>query len=227
MKTGRAASLAGGYLFLVPYLLLFAVFLIFPLIYGLQLSFTKYELASPEMVSHRRPPFAGLANYSEALHDPYFWKALKATSIFVVFSVPIVIVTALAFAVGIEAIPGKRQSVYQLAVFLPTMITISVAGILWRWFYNSEFGLFNAAGTEDSCEQNPLAPDAALGHGVDHPDDALVDGRRTYGHSPCGFEADSQFLLRSGGDRRRCRLAAILVDHASPPAAGVAVRHGH
>ncbi len=145
MKRRNAANVAGGYLFLVPYLLLFAVFLVFPLIYGLALSFTKYELASPEMVSHRGAEFAGLANYSEALHDPYFWKALWATSKFVLFSVPIVIVTALAFAVGIEAIPGKRQSVYQLAVFLPTMITISVAGILWRWFYNSEFGLFNAA----------------------------------------------------------------------------------
>jgi len=145
MKGRNITNLVGGYAFLVPYLLLFGVFLIYPLFYGLKLSFTRYELASPEMVSHRAPEFTGMANYSEAMHDPYFWKAMKATSIFVLFSVPIVIVTALAFAVGIEAIPGRRQSVYQLAVFLPTMITISVAGILWRWFFNSEFGLFNVA----------------------------------------------------------------------------------
>ena len=141
MKNLRIAT---GYLFLLPYLILFTVFLLFPLIYGLKLSFTKYEMASPEMVAHRGPAFVGAANYVEAMHDVYFWKALRATSIFVVFSVPTVVVTALAFAVGIEAIPGKRQEVYRLVVFLPTMITISVAGILWRWFYNSEFGLFNA-----------------------------------------------------------------------------------
>src|SRR5688500_18269355 len=137
--TRRTSTALAGYLFLAPYLLLFLVFLLGPLVFGLVLSFMKYEMVSPEP-----PRFAGLENYAQAARDPYFWKAIAATSLFVVFSVPVVVATALLFAAAIEAIPGKRQEVYRLAIFLPTMITISVAGILWRWFYNSEFGLFNA-----------------------------------------------------------------------------------
>jgi multiple sugar transport system permease protein len=137
--TRRTSTAIAGYLFLAPYLVLFLVFLLGPLIYGLVISFMKYEMISPEP-----PRFSGFDNYAEALRDGYFWRALRATSLFVVFSVPVTIAIALLFAAAIEAVPGKRQEVYRLAVFLPTMITISVAGILWRWFYNSEFGLFNA-----------------------------------------------------------------------------------
>jgi len=43
-----------------------------------------------------------------------------------------------------HAVPVKRRAFYRAAYFLPTMITISVAGLLWRWFYNTEFGVFNA-----------------------------------------------------------------------------------
>jgi multiple sugar transport system permease protein len=59
-------------------------------------------------------------------------------------AMPTTIVLALVLAVGLNGIPRKRQAFYRAAYFLPTVITISVAGILWRWFYNSEFGLFNA-----------------------------------------------------------------------------------
>ena len=160
------------------------------------------------------------------MHDLYFWGALKATSIFVLFSVPVVIVTALAFAVGIEAIPGKRQSVYQLAVFLPTMITISVAGILWRWFFNAEFGLFNAVGAKLHVDKIPwlLTPHWAmtsiilmtLWWTVSGPTVILI----------AGLKANSQFLLRSGRDRRGDRLATLLADHAAAASAGAAVCDG-
>jgi multiple sugar transport system permease protein len=139
MKVRRTRDIFAGYLFLLPYLLLFTAFLLLPLAYGFVLSFMKYEMISPEA-----PHFVGGANYVEAMHDPYFWKALGAVCIFVFISVPLTIVVALALAVAIESIPDKRQGIYRLAIFLPTMITISVAAILWRWFFNSEFGLFNA-----------------------------------------------------------------------------------
>lgn len=135
----RSSRAIAGYIFLAPYLLLFLVFLVFPLIFGLVLSFMKYEMISPEP-----PRFVGLANYSEAFGDAYFWKALGVTTIFVVISVPITIVLGLAIAAGIDRIKGARQNLYRLAVFLPVMITITVVGILWRWFFESEFGLFNS-----------------------------------------------------------------------------------
>jgi multiple sugar transport system permease protein len=127
-----------GYLFTLPYFTLFAVFLIGPLLFGLVLGFFRWE-----MLSDAPPAFVGLANYREALADPYFWKALKTTCLFVVMAVPSTIGVALLLALGVNALP-KRQSFYRACFVLPTMINIAVAGLLWRWFYNSEFGLFNA-----------------------------------------------------------------------------------
>ena len=138
MRRARAHDFA-GYAFLLPYLLLFFVFLLLPLGYGLWLSFMKYELTAPG-----KPQFIGFANYREAMHDPYFWQALRATFRFVIMASPLTVLLALLLALGISTIPDRRQHAYRLAIFVPTMITISVAGLVWRWLYNTEFGLFNA-----------------------------------------------------------------------------------
>jgi len=130
-----------GYLFLLPYLTLFCVFMLLPLGYGLLLSFQKYNMVESK---HVVPTFIGVENYREALKDPYFRKALWATTRFVIMAVPATVGLALLLAVGIDSLPARRQAVYRLCIFIPTMITISVAGILWRWFYNSQFGVFNA-----------------------------------------------------------------------------------
>ncbi len=128
-----------GYAFVLPYLMLFGGFLLLPLLYGLALSFCRWELLSPAP-----PRFIGVGNYQEALSSPYFWKALGATIRFVVMAVPLTVTSALLIAVGIQAVPRQRQALYRALYYLPVMITISVTGLLWRWFYNGEFGLFNA-----------------------------------------------------------------------------------
>lgn len=128
-----------GYLFVLPYLVLFGVFLVLPLGYGLGLSLFRREL-----LTTAPPRFVMLGNFQEALHDPYFWKSLGATVRFVALSVPLTITMALLVATLLSKVQGRMQSVLRAAYFAPTILTISVAGILWRWFYNSEFGLFNA-----------------------------------------------------------------------------------
>jgi multiple sugar transport system permease protein len=136
-----------GYGFLLPYLVLFSVFLVLPLLFGLGLSFFRYEMLSKEPAK-----FVGMENYAEALwtrHDDgtrgdvYFRKALWATIRFVVMASPLTVTVALLLALGISMTPERRQNAYRLMVFVPTMITISVAGILWRWFFSDQFGLFN------------------------------------------------------------------------------------
>lgn len=135
----RRAGQWSGYLFLLPYLTLFLVFLVLPLLYGLGLSFMQYEMVSP-----LPKKFIGLANYSEAFHDSRFWNSLWATLKFVIMCVPATLVIAMLLALALDAVSPKRMAVYRLAIFLPTMITISVAALVWRWFFNSEFGVFNA-----------------------------------------------------------------------------------
>lgn len=128
-----------GYLFLFPYLILFCTFLLGPLIVGLVMSFMEYDMLSPTPAR-----FVGVTNYREALYDPYFWKSLRATTLFVVLSVPITIPLALLLAVALESVGGRRQMLYRIAIFAPTVISVSVVSLIWRWFYNKEFGLLNA-----------------------------------------------------------------------------------
>jgi multiple sugar transport system permease protein len=128
-----------GYLFLLPYAGLFGTFMLLPLAFGLRLSFLRRELLTPV------PPYwIGFGNYVEALSDTYFWQALWATMRFVLMAVPLTTGTALLVALGIARLPQRWQSPFRAAYFLPTMVSVSVAGILWRWFFNSEFGLFSA-----------------------------------------------------------------------------------
>ena len=139
MTAARNLNRWSGYLFALPYLALFSLFIILPLVYGLVLSFFKWEL-----LSQVPPQFIGVENYRKASQDSYFWQALMATAKFVVLSAPITILCALAIALGLNSVKNRRQTVYRAAFFIPGMITISVAGVLWRWFFNNEFGLFNA-----------------------------------------------------------------------------------
>jgi len=97
-----------GYVFLAPYITLFAAFLLLPLCYGLLLSFFRWEMISPA-----GPEFIAFGNYFEALTSEYFWKAIWATFRFVIMTVPAVVGLALLVACGINALPIKKQSFYQ------------------------------------------------------------------------------------------------------------------
>lgn len=128
-----------GYLFLTPYVLLFTIFIVFPLFFGLGISFYDWE-----MLSNRPPRFVGVSNYAEALTSHYFWKALWATFKFVLMAAPATVVLALTFALGCDFIRSRRQQVVRVMFFLPCIVSVAVAGLLWRWFFNTEFGLFNS-----------------------------------------------------------------------------------
>ena len=136
MRARKLLYRLSGYAFVAPYLVLFGGFVVLPLVFGLVLSVCRWEMLSPV-----GPRFVGLANYGEALGDANFWRALRATGLFVVMAVPLTILTALGTALGLAAL-RQRQGLYRAAVFLPGMITVSVAGLLWRWFY-ARGGMFN------------------------------------------------------------------------------------
>lgn len=139
MVSAKVKRLAVGYLFLLPYLMLFTFFILCPLVYSLGLSFYRWELASTAP-----PLYVSTDNYTEALSSSYFWRATWATARFVCMTVPLLVVFGLVIALGINSVPRKRQALYRAAYFVPCMISISVAGLLWRWFYNNEFGVFNS-----------------------------------------------------------------------------------
>lgn len=128
-----------GWLFIAPYLIAFLTFIAVPIGVSLWLSTMQYDMTAPEKVH-----FVGGQNYADAWKDDYFWQALVATGRFVILMVPSMVVTALTLALGLNAM-SKGLNVVRAVLFLPGMLNVAVAGILWQWFYNNEFGLFNFA----------------------------------------------------------------------------------
>jgi multiple sugar transport system permease protein len=134
--TNLSPRRAGEYTFLAPYTLAFCSFIVLPFIVALVLAFVNLDLTSQEPAK-----FVGLGNFREALSDHYFWKAVLATLSYAVLHVPAMIMLSVLLGAGMHAMTTGRNVVRAL-LFLPGMLNVALAGILWQWFYNGEFGLF-------------------------------------------------------------------------------------
>lgn len=130
----REAWVAFG--FLSPWIVGLLLLTIGPMLYSLYLSFTRYDLLSP-------PVWAGFANYERMLAaDPRFIDSVQVTFLYVVVSVPAVLVASLGVALILNQ-GMKALSVYRAAFYLPSLIGGSVAiALLWRQVFGQE-GIFN------------------------------------------------------------------------------------
>ncbi len=124
-------------LFMTPYGVSFLCFIVLPIGVAAVLSFMQFDLTDKNSIH-----FIGFDNFKSLWKDDYFWQAMVATVRYAVMMVPATIITAFAMALGMNAMARGKEIVRAL-VFLPGMFTIAVTAILWQWFYNQEFGLFN------------------------------------------------------------------------------------
>ncbi|MFD8273161.1 carbohydrate ABC transporter permease [Streptomyces flaveolus] len=133
----RRLSLSrNGGLFVLPFLVFFGLFLVWPVVQGLWMSLTDASL------SLRGTEFIGFANYAEAFGDPDVWSSLGNTVFFTVIScVPLVLV-ALAMALLVHSgLAG--QWVWRLAYFAPYLLPVTVVTLIWTWLYQPDIGLGN------------------------------------------------------------------------------------
>lgn len=130
------------YLFILPHLVFFALFVGYPFFYGLYISLHEYDYLRPAATR-----FVGLNNYV-ALFSPgtikfnEFWNALTNTLKFVVYSVPLLVVIPLGLAVLLNTkTPGRNF--FRAVFFSPWVLSVAVVGILWWWIFQSQGGLLN------------------------------------------------------------------------------------
>lgn len=123
-------------LFLSPTLLIFGVFIVFPVIFSFFLSFQQWNMFSPEK------SFIGLTNYAKLFQDPEFWDVLEHTLVFTVFTVPLNIIISLGIAMALNRVTvGKKW--LRTAFFAPVVVSPVSAAVIWRWMYDPNFGLVN------------------------------------------------------------------------------------
>jgi multiple sugar transport system permease protein len=135
MSLGNRETIA-GYLFLLPNIVGFVIFTALAVLASAAISLTEWDLLSD-------PVFIGFDNYIELFtNDPLFRTVLWNTFYFTIVSVPastvIALVLALVFNTGLRMIP-----LFRTAYFLPVITATVVVALIWRWFYNPDFGILN------------------------------------------------------------------------------------
>ena len=138
---GVHGSKATPYLFLLPYLVLFVAFLAIPAVFGIWISLHNWDFLLPGK------PFVGMDNYT-ALFDPSsvqfepFWHGLRATAIFTVASVPLLVAIPLLLAVLLNRrFPGR--TFFRAVFFAPYVLGVAVIGLMWRYLLDPSFGAVN------------------------------------------------------------------------------------
>lgn len=125
-----------GYLFIAPLFVGIFAFIVIPILVSLGMSFTKWDIVTP-------PEFNGVQNYIQLLtSDRLFWRVLGNTLRYIVMSIPLAVTIPLVLAVLLnQKVPGI--TLFRIAFFLPLVTSVVAIGLLWRWMYDSEFGLIN------------------------------------------------------------------------------------
>ncbi|MGE5583220.1 MAG: carbohydrate ABC transporter permease [Bacillota bacterium] len=125
------------YISTLPALLVIALFTIYPVITAFLMSFLRYILTNP--LNH---PFIGFGNFIEVIGSYYFKNSLIITLIYTVFAVAGVIIFGLIVSLLMNA-KLKTSNWLKILILLPWAVPTVVAGLLWKWILNSDFGVFN------------------------------------------------------------------------------------
>lgn len=124
-----------GIAFIAPNLLGFLVFFLGPMLYGLYISFTDWDLLND-------PKWVGLTNYNTLIHDDLMWKSLKNTLIYCLVTIPGGMVVALSLAMAVKQ-AARLAVLYRSLMFLPVVTSTIAVALVWKSVLNTDFGLLN------------------------------------------------------------------------------------
>ena len=136
MNTQRAALL-----FLAPAAIVLGVFFLLPVIGAFVLSLTDFDLYALADIHNLR--FVALANYWALLHRPLFWAALGHTVYFVAVGVPLSMLVSLCAALLLHSPLARCKALFRTALFAPVVTTVVAVAVVWRYLFNTKYGLVN------------------------------------------------------------------------------------
>ena len=131
----RQQTLA-AYLFLLPALFFFVLFVVVPMVMCLVTSFFDYRMGKPLT-------FVGLDQYFKMFQDPTFLKALKNTFILVIVAVPTVTAFSLWVSSVVYQFSAFKRSFFRCIFYLPVVTGTVAVAVVWKWMFNKYTGLIN------------------------------------------------------------------------------------
>lgn len=127
-----------GLAFIAPAMILLFIFLFIPFFLTVGYSFTNYNILKPA-----KTEFVGIKNFIRLTQDTVFLKSIVNTFVFVILVVPLQVCMALGLALLVNQ-KLKGISIFRLAFFAPTVLSLVVVSILWTYIYNPNNGLLNS-----------------------------------------------------------------------------------
>lgn len=125
-----------AYIFLLPFLVVFSVFVVRAVVSAVQLSFYEYQILRPAR------PYIGFDNYAELFSDDIWWTSLGNTLIFTALTVIGTSTIALTTAVAVtQKIRG--QGFFRVLLYTPSLLSVGAVGLIWVWLLNSQYGVIN------------------------------------------------------------------------------------
>ncbi|MZQ86129.1 ABC transporter permease subunit [Paenibacillus sp. 5J-6] len=122
-------------IFTVPTLLLLVIFFYYPMLMSMRYGFTAWNGILPAK-------WNGLDNFTQAFLDKYFWIAVRNNLYFIAFSIGVQIPFIVLLALVVSRI-RRWAGLYKTMIFLPTILSTAVVGVLWGFIYHPEAGLLN------------------------------------------------------------------------------------
>ncbi len=125
-----------AYVLLLPFLIPFLVIIVAAVVFGIYITFTDWGIIG-------KPVWVGLANFSEAIGDPYVLKAFKNTMHYGLVIVPGIAILGFLFAVYVNQgwpLSGLSRAMF----FAPNVVSATVIGLIWVWILDTQYGIINS-----------------------------------------------------------------------------------
>lgn len=130
-----------GWAFAAPFMILYVLFLAFPILASFVLSFTSFGLK--DLANPIGATFVGVDNYLALLSDEKFWKSLFNTFYFVVIGVPATLAIGLVIATALNRGISRFRTAFRVGYYLPVITSIVAIAVVWRFLLNPDVGLIN------------------------------------------------------------------------------------
>ncbi len=136
-RTLRPKALA-PYLFLLPFVVLFTLFYIVPIIYAIYQSLFQSQRSGLGLGA-ATTSFNGLGNYVDVVHDPSFYTSIGRVLLYGIVQVPVMLIVALLLALLLDSAVVRLKAFFRVAFFVPFAIPGIIAALLWAFFYQPVF----------------------------------------------------------------------------------------
>lgn len=151
-----------GYFFLIPIVVMLTVFMFYPIVKSVIMSFTNWSGMTDTW------EWVGFNNYIRIFTQmPEYWNAMKVNVVYALIATAVQLSLGFIMAVMVINMRPRWQNFYKIALYLPVIIPAAAISVMWRYIYTPEYGLVNqflrAIGLEELCRAWTADPDTALG----------------------------------------------------------------